>query len=177
MFRTQSSGDRQERNKGTRQFENIQWMGRCKPPGSLNSFLSYAPQLSLLPWSPWFLHFHCPPTPCPDPSTATSAIINHCKGGSICWITVLGALIHREAWRAAVHGGTKSQTRLSGWTELIHILRPESADGCDISCLLTWQEIFSFHRVNNGLFSLYIYQNINIWFSQSHFCSPNKVLL
>ena len=24
----------------------------------------------------------------------------------------------REAWRAAVHGVSKSQTRLSGWTEL-----------------------------------------------------------
>ena len=26
--------------------------------------------------------------------------------------------MHREAWRAAVHGVTKSQTRLSDWTEL-----------------------------------------------------------
>ena len=29
---------------------------------------------------------------------------------------------------------------------LIHIWRPEIADGCDISYLLIWQEIFSFHR-------------------------------
>ena len=31
------------------------------------------------------------------------------------WELVMG----REAWRAAVHGFTKSQTQLSGWTELI----------------------------------------------------------
>ena len=43
-------------------------------------------------------------------------------GGSIPWIAVLGALIH--------------------------IWRPGSADGGDISCLLIWQEIFSFHRAN-----------------------------
>ena len=28
---------------------------------------------------------------------------------------------------------------------LIHIWRPEIANGCDIPCLLIWQEIFSFH--------------------------------
>ena len=28
-------------------------------------------------------------------------------------------VMHREAWRAAVHGVTKSQTQLSNWTELI----------------------------------------------------------
>ena len=26
--------------------------------------------------------------------------------------------IHREAWRAAIHGVTKTRTRLSDWTEL-----------------------------------------------------------
>ena len=40
--------------------------------------------------------------------------------GGICWITVLRALIH--------------------------IWRTEIADGCDISCLLIWQEMFSFHK-------------------------------
>ena len=29
-----------------------------------------------------------------------------------------GRVMDREAWRAAVHGVTKSQTRLSDWTEL-----------------------------------------------------------
>ena len=42
-------------------------------------------------------------------------------GDNICWITVWGALIH--------------------------IWRPDIADGCDISCLLIWQEIFSFHII------------------------------
>ena len=35
------------------------------------------------------------------------------------------------------------------WGALIHIWRPEIADGYDISCLLIWQEIFSFHKVKN----------------------------
>ena len=30
-------------------------------------------------------------------------------------------VMDREAWRAAIHGVTKSQKRLSDWTELIHI--------------------------------------------------------
>ena len=33
-------------------------------------------------------------------------------------------VMDREAWRAAVHGVTKSQTRLSNWTKLIHISPP-----------------------------------------------------
>ena len=32
---------------------------------------------------------------------------------------------------------------------LIHIWSLEVADGCDISYLLIWQEIFSSHRVNS----------------------------
>ena len=31
-------------------------------------------------------------------------------------------VMNREAWRTAVHGVTKSQTRLRGWTELMHKL-------------------------------------------------------
>ena len=34
-------------------------------------------------------------------------------------LSELGELVmDREAWRAAIHGVTKSQTRLSNWTEL-----------------------------------------------------------
>ena len=33
------------------------------------------------------------------------------------------------------------------WGALIHIWRPEIADGCDIVCLLIWQDIFSFHNL------------------------------
>ena len=40
--------------------------------------------------------------------------------GSICWIALLGVIIY--FWR------------------------PEITDDCDISCLLIWQEIFSFHN-------------------------------
>ena len=41
----------------------------------------------------------------------------------------------------AVVGG--SICRIAGWGAIIHIWRPEITYGCDISCLLIWQEIFS----------------------------------
>ena len=43
---------------------------------------------------------------------------NTCVGGSVCWLSVLGALIH--------------------------IWRQETMDGCDISCLWIWQQTFNF---------------------------------
>ena len=36
-------------------------------------------------------------------------------------------VMDREAWRAAVHGVTKSRTRMSDWTELMGILENEIA--------------------------------------------------
>ena len=62
-----------------------------------------------------------PTSPCFLHSPSSPAIT--VRGGSVLWIAVWGALIH--------------------------IWRPEIADGCDISCLLIWQEIFSFHKVKN----------------------------
>jgi len=50
-----------------------------------------------------------------------SSAITVAASGSILWIEVLGALIH--------------------------IQRPGITDGCDISCWLIWQEMFSFHRL------------------------------
>ena len=107
--------------------------GKCKLLGSLNSFLSYASQLSgakssfLIAYilNALFTTFTlrsgdgC----CLHSSERLS---NHHtgqgKGGNLCWIALCSVL------RA-----------------LTHMWRPEIADGCDISCLLIWQEITSFH--------------------------------
>ena len=98
---------------------SIQCMGRYKPLGSLISFLSYAPQLSGAKYC--FLFFTLKSgIGCFLHSPSSSAITM--GGGSICWITVLGAFIH--IWRPATDGG------------------------CDISCLLIWQEIVSFCKYN-----------------------------
>ena len=40
-------------------------------------------------------------------------------------------------------GGTISW--ITVWGALVHIWRPEIADGCDISCLWIWQGTFYFH--------------------------------
>ena len=46
-------------------------------------------------------------------------------------------VMDREAWRAAVHGITKSRTRLSDWTELIY-LEVELLDYLTILSLIFW---------------------------------------
>ena len=37
-------------------------------------------------------------------------------------------VMDREAWRAAIHGVTKSWTQLSNWTELTELIETESSD-------------------------------------------------
>ena len=53
---------------------------------------------------------------------------------------------NREAWRAAVHGVAKSQTRLSDWTELKRLLTLE--EGC--FQLFTYIESTEAKRVGQG---------------------------
>ena len=78
-------------------------------------------------WALWIHSFHMhfsylgpilfPCSSCILHSPSSSAIT--VGGGSTCWITVLG--------------------------DVFHIWKPEIPDGGGISCLLIWQEIFSFH--------------------------------
>ena len=64
-------------------------------------------------------------------------------------------VMDREAWRAAVHGVAKSQTRLSYWTELqpTSLLCPWSSSGKNtgVGCHFLLQGIFPTQRWNPGL--------------------------
>ena len=70
-------------------------------------------------------------------------------------------LVHFKQWQMAASCIPPAPRQSLGWWgehsldrsfgTLIHIWRPEVTDGCDISCLLIWQEIFSFHRLSPGL--------------------------
>ena len=55
-------------------------------------------------------------------------------------------VMNREAWRAAVHGVTKSQTQLSGWTEMNWVNQPNKAwrDVCFTSYKNPLTFLFSF---------------------------------
>ena len=46
-----------------------------------------------------------------------------------------GLVMDREAWSAAVHGVTKSWTRLSNWTELTHILSAQQPHSLCVTML------------------------------------------
>ena len=88
---------------------SILCMGRWKTLGSLNSLLSYAPQL---------------------PGAKLVSLFTQ--------LLAFPQLLHNNEGSAASTGSVLGA--------LIHIWRPEIAKGCDIPCLLIWQEIFSFHR-------------------------------
>jgi len=67
-------------------------------------------------------------------------------------------VMDREAWRAAVHGVTKSRTRLSDWTELNHIGIIMSSSLSSLLFLL-----------------LYYYYNKELW---TYYClMPNVCLI
>ena len=52
-------------------------------------------------------------------------------------------VMDREAWRAAVHGVTKSETRLSKWTELKRSHKYKEKGPLFISCFIIFHMIFS----------------------------------
>ena len=52
-------------------------------------------------------------------------------------------VMDREAWRAAIHGVTKSQTQLSDWTELTDVSRNLSHSS-RLSSLLAYDYLFSY---------------------------------
>ena len=57
------------------------------------------------------------------------------------WVSVNSGSWWQEAWRAAVHGAAKSQTRLSNWTELIVDLH------CCVGfwCMAKWSKYLLYH--------------------------------
>jgi len=70
----------------------------------------------------------------------------------------------REAWRAAVHGVTNSQTRLRDWTDVEPKHRseehnPAGANDCQCLTWIFWVCQLSPKRYNDLLFSL----NVSIW--------------
>ena len=50
-------------------------------------------------------------------------------------------VMDREAWRAAVHEFTKSQTRLSNWTELMGVMETFKMSSLGISLMVQWLSI------------------------------------
>ena len=144
-------------------------MGRCKPPGSANSFLSYAPQPSgtkscfsvhLIEWQcgrRLLLAFPCPPIPVflPVKSHGQRSLAGYHPWG--CRVGQDWATKHSTEplpapqqslwgcwwWCIAVLGA------------LIHIWGQEIADVCAIYSLLICQEIFSFQREKSISYSIY----------------------
>ena len=93
-------------------------MQRCPPLGSLNSFFSCAPQLS----------------------GAHPVSVLTLRSSRWLLLAFIPPAPQPSPWGVAASPG-------SVLGALIHIWRPEIIDGCDISHLLIWQEIFSFHKL------------------------------
>ena len=61
-------------------------------------------------------------------------------------------VMDRDTWYAAAHGVTKSQTRLSNWTELNNIFKFQSTvtslkQGWGTKTLIIWSVIFNIPRI------------------------------
>ena len=93
------------------------YMQRCKPLDSLNSILSYAYQLSGANPVPLFT----------------------LRNGR--WLLLAFSQLLSN------HHGEWQHPDIIVLGAFIYIWRPEITDGCDISCLLIWQQIFSFHKL------------------------------
>ena len=131
IWTTRESGYIQVCNGGSRQSEHQRSASKLRSLAFfvwedaslwawIHSFPVYLSYLSTSanPVSLFTLHLASPPTP-------TSS---HCRGGSIRWTSVLGALFH--------------------------IWRPESADGCDSSCLLIGRRYVHFTVYTTLILSL-----------------------
>ena len=71
---------------------------------------------------------------------------------------LLELVMDREAWRAVIHGVPKSQTRLSNWTELIHLSKYKKQTQCQAF----------FQRFNSIFFLLLLHRKQ--YKSKSHKC-------
>ena len=86
------------------------------------------------------------------------------------WVLLVMLMMDREAWHAAVHGVTKSWTRLSDWTEL----------NLMILVLLGWGPDFESQRsphvprsaVTSPAFNIFLIKT----FHQAHLCCPPRCL-
>ena len=129
-----------------KEFIFLLHMEKCKPLGSLNSFFSYALQLSsvqsLSPvQTPW--------TAARQASLSITSSRGLLSGAKFCLpiVCILNSsltLRHGRCGRWLLLGfpelsanscAGSSVCWLSVWGALIHIWRPEIMDGCDISCL------------------------------------------
>ena len=99
---------RRRQSEHQRSVFSILCMGRCKPLGSLNLFLSYAPQLS---------------------GANHVSLFTFWSGR---WLS----LAFPQLLRSQSLGGSGRFHLVTVWGSLIHIWRPEIADGGDVSYLL-----------------------------------------